>query len=84
MSAYPNVDWQAVAEKFVTGLGLDFNPYVTQIEPHDYMAELFACVERFNTITLDFDRDIWSYISIGYLSKRPSRVRSVLRRCRIR
>jgi adenylosuccinate lyase len=70
MSAYPNVNWQAVAEKFVTGLGLDFNPYVTQIEPHDYMAELFACVERFNTITLDFDRDIWSYISIGYFKQK--------------
>jgi len=70
MSAYPNVDWQAVAEKFVTGLGLDFNPYVTQIEPHDYMAELFACIERFNTITLDFDRDVWSYISIGYFKQK--------------
>jgi adenylosuccinate lyase len=70
MSAYPNVDWQAVAEKFVTGLGLDFNPYVTQIEPHDYMAELFACIERFNTIVLDFDRDIWSYISIGYFKQK--------------
>ena len=70
MSAYPNVDWQAVAEKFVTDLGLDFNPYVTQIEPHDYMAELFACIERFNTITLDFDRDVWSYISIGYFKQK--------------
>lgn len=70
MSAYPSVDWQAVAEKFVTGLGLDFNPYVTQIEPHDYMAELFACIERFNTIVLDFDRDIWSYISIGYFKQK--------------
>ena len=70
MSAYPNVDWQAVAEKFVTGLGLDFNPYVTQIEPHDYMAELFATIERFNTIVLDFDRDIWSYISIGYFKQK--------------
>ncbi len=70
MSAYPNVDWQSVAEKFVTGLGLDFNPYVTQIEPHDYMAELFACIERFNTITLDFDRDVWSYISIGYFKQK--------------
>ena len=70
MSAYPNVDWQAVADKFVTGLGLDFNPYVTQIEPHDYMAELFACIERFNTITLDFDRDVWSYISIGYFKQK--------------
>lgn len=70
MSAYPNVDWQKVAQQFVTSLGLDFNPYVTQIEPHDYMAELFACIERFNTITLDFDRDVWSYISIGYFKQK--------------
>ena len=70
MSAYPNVDWQAVAEKFVTGLGLTFNPYVTQIEPHDYMAELFGSIERYNTIILDLDRDIWSYISIGYFKQR--------------
>lgn len=70
MVAYPNVDWQGVAKKFVTSLGLDFNPYVTQIEPHDYMAELFATIERFNTIVLDFDRDIWSYISIGYFKQK--------------
>ena len=54
----------------MSGLGLDFNPYVTQIEPHDYMAELFATIERFNTIVLDFDRDIWSYISIGYFKQK--------------
>jgi adenylosuccinate lyase len=70
MSAYPNVDWQKVAEEFVLSLGLQFNPYVTQIEPHDYMAELFAAIERYNTIVLDLDRDIWSYISIGYFKQR--------------
>ena len=70
MSAYPDVDWQTVAEEFVTSLGLTFQPYVTQIEPHDYMAELFNCIQRFNTIVLDLDRDIWSYISIGYFKQR--------------
>eukprot|EP00775_Hariotina_reticulata_P004066 gene4066-4313_t len=58
ISAYPNVDWQQVAEQFVTGLGLEFNPYVTQIEPHDYIAELFGGIVRFNNILIDFDRDI--------------------------
>ena len=66
LSAYPNVDWQAVAERFVASLGLEFNPYVTQIEPHDCIAELFNAVARFNTVLLDFDRDLWAYISIGY------------------
>lgn len=70
MSAYPDVDWQQVAEDFVTSLGLDWNPYVTQIEPHDYIAELFDAVARFNTILLDFDRDVWSYISLGYFKQR--------------
>jgi adenylosuccinate lyase len=65
-SAYSNVDWQAVAADFVTGLGLEWNPYVTQIEPHDYMAEMFAALGRFNTILIDFDRDVWGYISLGY------------------
>lgn len=66
MSAYPTVDWQAVAERFVTSLGLRWNPYVTQIEPHDCIAELFGAVVRFNNILVDFDRDVWAYISIGY------------------
>jgi len=56
--------------EFVTSLGLQWQPYVTQIEPHDYMAELFSCFTRFNTIVMDFDRDIWSYISIGYFKQR--------------
>jgi len=70
MVAYPDIDWQSEAEKFVTSLGLAWNPYVTQIEPHDYMAELFDGVARFNTILLDFDRDVWSYISLGYFKQR--------------
>lgn len=70
LAAYPDVDWQGVAQRFVTGLGLDWNPYVTQIEPHDYIAELFDAVARFNTILLDFDRDVWAYISLGYFKQR--------------
>lgn len=69
-SAYPEIGWQAFAEKFVTGLGLEWNPYTTQIEPHDYIAELFDAMARFNTILLDFNRDIWSYISIGYFKQK--------------
>lgn len=70
LSAYPNIDWPAVSKEFVEGLGLTWNAYTTQIEPHDYIAELFDAVARFNTIILDFDRDIWSYISIGYFSQK--------------
>jgi adenylosuccinate lyase len=70
LSAYPDVDWQANAEAFVKGLGLTWNPYTTQIEPHDYMAELFDAVARFNTILVDLDRDIWGYISLGYFKQR--------------
>ena len=58
LSAYPDVDWQANAEAFVTSLGLNWNPYTTQIEPHDYMAELFDALARFNTVLIDFNRDI--------------------------
>ncbi|MGV6825964.1 MAG: adenylosuccinate lyase [bacterium] len=70
LSAYPDVDWQAHAESFVTSLGLTWNPYTTQIEPHDYMAELFDATSRFNTILIDFCRDVWSYISIGYFKQK--------------
>lgn len=70
LSAYPQVDWQANAEAFVTSLGLDWNPYTTQIEPHDYMAELFDALARFNTILIDFDRDVWGYISLGYFKQK--------------
>ena len=68
--AYPEVDWQAFSKDFVESLGLIWNPLTTQIEPHDYMAELFHAVSRFNTILLDFNRDIWSYIAIGYFKQR--------------
>ena len=70
LSAYPDVDWEANARVFVESLGLTFNPYTTQIEPHDYIAELFDAVKRFNTILIDFDRDLWGYISLGYFKQR--------------
>ncbi|QJR82413.1 adenylosuccinate lyase [Alteromonas pelagimontana] len=70
LSAYPNVDWHDAAEKFVTSLGLTWNPYTTQIEPHDYIAELFDAVSRFNTILIDFDRDVWGYIALGHFKQR--------------
>ncbi|ASP40956.1 adenylosuccinate lyase [Bacterioplanes sanyensis] len=70
LSAYPDVDWQGNAQQFVESLGLNWNPYTTQIEPHDYMAELFDAIARFNTIVIDFDRDIWAYISLGYFKQR--------------
>ena len=69
MSAYPNIDWQSNAKTFVESLGLQWNPYTTQIEPHDYIAELYDALARFNTILIDLDRDIWSYISIGYFKQ---------------
>ncbi|MEO6699414.1 MAG: adenylosuccinate lyase [Paraperlucidibaca sp.] len=68
--AYPQVDWQANAEVFITSLGLSWNPYTTQIEPHDYIAEAFDAVRRFNTVLIDFNRDIWGYISLGYFKQR--------------
>ena len=70
LSAYPDIDWQAHGEQFVTGLGLTWNPYTTQIEPHDYIAELFHNVARFNTIIIDLDRDIWAYISLGFFKQK--------------
>ena len=70
LSAYPQVDWQTNAEAFVTSLGLDWNAYTTQIEPHDYMAELFDTIARFNTILIDFNRDVWGYISLGYFKQK--------------
>ena len=70
LSAYPQIDWQANAEQFVTSLGLTWNPYTTQIEPHDYIAELFDAIARFNTILIDFDRDVWGYISLGYFKQK--------------
>jgi adenylosuccinate lyase len=70
LSAYPELDWQGMAEQFVTGLGLEWNPYTTQIEPHDYVAEFFDALARFNTILIDFDRDVWAYISNNYFKQR--------------
>ncbi|MGO1626579.1 MAG: adenylosuccinate lyase [Halomonadaceae bacterium] len=69
-TTYPEVDWQANAQTFVESLGLTFNPYTTQIEPHDYIAELFDAICRFNTVLLDFDRDVWGYISLGYFKQK--------------
>ncbi|MUG31844.1 adenylosuccinate lyase [Psychrobacter sanguinis] len=71
LSAYPEVDWSAHAQQFITErLGLTFNPYTTQIEPHDYIAELFDALRRFNTVLIDFNRDIWQYISLGYFKQK--------------
>ena len=70
LSAYPGIDWAYNAQQFIEGLGLSFNPYTTQIEPHDYMAELFDALSRSNTILIDFARDIWGYISLGYFKQK--------------
>ncbi|PHQ16313.1 adenylosuccinate lyase [Marinobacter profundi] len=70
LSAYPDIDWAANARDFIEGLGLNWNPYTTQIEPHDYIAELYDAVARFNTILIDLDRDIWGYISLGYFKQK--------------
>ena len=70
LSAYPEIDWPTFAQQFVESLGLTFNPYTTQIEPHDCIAEYFHALMRFNTILLDFDRDVWGYISLGYFKQR--------------
>jgi len=68
--AYPDVDWERLSARVVTKLGLEFNPYTTQIEPHDYMAELFDALARANTILLGFDRDVWGYVSLGYFRQK--------------
>jgi len=70
LAAYPDVDWEGFARRFVEGLGLEFNPYTIQIEPHDAMAELFDAYARANTILLDLDRDLWGYISLGYFTQK--------------
>ena len=70
ISAYPNVDWEQNAREFVESLGLQWNPYTTQIEPHDCIAELFDAIARLNTILIDFARDIWGYISLGYFKQK--------------
>ncbi len=68
--AYPEVDWPLFAKRFVEKLGLTWNPYTTQIEPHDYLAEFFDCLSRFNTVLIDFNRDIWGYIALGYFRQK--------------
>ena len=70
LSAYPEVDWEAFAQRFVEARGLTFNPYTIQIEPHDYMAELYDAFARVNTILIDLDRDVWGYISLGYFKQK--------------
>ena len=70
IAAYPDVDWHQVSEQFVTSLGLTWNAYTTQIEPHDYIAELFDAVARFNTIVIDFNRDVWGYIALNHFKQR--------------
>ncbi|CAH1554628.1 adenylosuccinate lyase [Vibrio jasicida] len=71
LSAYPELDWHQFSEEFITeSLGVTWNPYTTQIEPHDYIAELFDAVARFNTILIDFDRDVWGYIALGHFKQK--------------
>ena len=72
MAAYPDFDWEAFSRRFVESLGLSFNAYTTQIEPHDCLARLFDAIARANTIVLDLDRDIWGYISLGYFKQRTT------------
>jgi adenylosuccinate lyase len=68
--SYPDVDWPALSRDFIAGIGLEMNPFTTQIEPHDFMAELFDCQARFNTVLIDFCRDLWGYISLGYFRQK--------------
>ncbi|WP_258575863.1 adenylosuccinate lyase [Candidatus Pantoea persica] len=70
IAAYPEVDWHQLSEQFVTSLGVTWNPYTTQLEPHDYIAELFDCIARFNTILIDFDRDIWGYVALNHFKQK--------------
>ena len=70
LAAYPAFDWEAFAQNFVQALGLVYNPMTIQIEPHDYMAELYDCLSRINTILIDLNRDIWGYISVGYFKQK--------------
>ena len=70
LAAYPGYDWEGFAKRFVESFGLEFNPYTIQIEPHDSMAELFDAIARANTILIDFDRDVWGYISLGFFKQK--------------
>ena len=70
VTAYPGIDWEMFSKNFVNSLGLNWSSHTTQIEPHDYMAELFNAMERFNCILIDINRDIWGYISLGYFKQK--------------
>ncbi|OCG54942.1 adenylosuccinate lyase [Gilliamella sp. Choc6-1] len=70
IAAYPEVNWHKFSKEFVNSLGLKWNPYTTQIEPHDYIAEFFDCVARFNTIMIDFNRDVWGYIALNHFKQK--------------
>ncbi|TNG95457.1 adenylosuccinate lyase [Pasteurellaceae bacterium USgator11] len=70
LSAYPDIDWHRFSQEFVESLGITWNPYTTQIEPHDYIAEMFDNIARFNTIIIDFDRDMWGYIALNHFKQR--------------
>ena len=70
LSSYPEIDWQSVSKDFIENLGINYAPYSSQIEPHDYIAEYFHALNRFNTILIDFCRDIWGYISLGYFTQK--------------
>ncbi len=84
IAAYPEVDWHQFSEEFVTSLGIQWNPYTTQIEPHDYIAELFDCIARFNTILIDFDRDVWGYIALNHFKQKTIAGKSAPPPCRTR
>ena len=85
LSAYPAVNWQQHAQGFIEqDLGLTFNPYTTQIEPHDYIAELFDALRRFNTVLIDFNRDVWQYISLGYFKQNLKKAKWGHQPCRTR
>ncbi|AEW44556.1 adenylosuccinate lyase [Serratia symbiotica str. 'Cinara cedri'] len=70
VAAYPEVDWHSLSKAFVNSLGITWNPYTTQIEPHDYIAELFHCIVRFNTILIDFNCDIWGYVALNHFKQK--------------
>jgi adenylosuccinate lyase len=78
LTAYPNYDWESFAKRFVESLGLTYNPMTIQIEPHDYMAELYDNLARINTILIDLNRDIWGYISVGYFQTKSQSRRNRL------
>jgi adenylosuccinate lyase len=73
LSAYPKIDWENFAQNFVESLGLTWNPYTIQIEPHDYIAEVFHTISRINTILIDYSRDVWGYISVGYFKQKTKK-----------